>query len=269
MHLARAHVRLAAPRAPPRSSPPPAARTCRGRGGARCPARSGSGPPAARPRSASASVGPRWPGAGMGHEPGRLVHHQQVGVLVDDLELRRRLVRRAGGVRSGLDRHDLPGGDAVVLRPAPRPSTQHRAARRSAAAPPSATARRRARPGRRPGAARRPRRSPLGAALAAASPPPPTAAPARRSRCSESATLNAGQAIGSMKSITAPSRARSARLPSAPPSSMPTGSQSQGRSRLTREVADQQRQRERRSGPRRSARRPRAPRRPRPCCACW
>ena len=48
----------------------------------------------------------------------------------------------------------------------------------------------------------------------------------------ESATLKAGQAIGSMKSITAPSRARSARFPSAPPNSSPTGSQSQARSRL-------------------------------------
>ena len=39
-----------------------------------------------------------------------------------------------------------------------------------------------------------------------------------------SARLKAGHAIGSMKSITAPSRARSARLPSAPPRISPTGS---------------------------------------------
>ena len=48
----------------------------------------------------------------------------------------------------------------------------------------------------------------------------------------ESATLKAGHATGSMKSTTAPSRALSARLPSAPPSSIPTGSQSSGLSLL-------------------------------------
>jgi hypothetical protein len=46
--------------------------------------------------------------------------------------------------------------------------------------------------------------------------------------------VEGGHATGSMKSITAPSRARSARFPSAPPSSMPTGSHSHGISRWTR-----------------------------------
>src|SRR4051794_36681841 len=43
-----------------------------------------------------------------------------------------------------------------------------------------------------------------------------------------SARLNAGQNDGSMKSITAPPRARSSRLPSAPPRITPTGSHSHG-----------------------------------------
>src|SRR3954471_8037921 len=43
-----------------------------------------------------------------------------------------------------------------------------------------------------------------------------------------SATLNAGQSTGSMKSVTPSMRARSARLPSAPPNTIPTGSHSHG-----------------------------------------
>ena len=50
----------------------------------------------------------------------------------------------------------------------------------------------------------------------------------RRPRWHVSAMLKAGQTTGSMKSITAPSRARSLRLPSAPPTSSPTGSHSRG-----------------------------------------
>jgi hypothetical protein len=46
-----------------------------------------------------------------------------------------------------------------------------------------------------------------------------------------SATLNAGHAGRSMKSVTAPSRARSMRLPVAPPISRPVGSHTSGRSR--------------------------------------
>ena len=45
-----------------------------------------------------------------------------------------------------------------------------------------------------------------------------------------SARLNAGHSGGSMKSVTAPSRTRSARLPSAPPASSPTPSHSPGAS---------------------------------------
>ena len=44
-----------------------------------------------------------------------------------------------------------------------------------------------------------------------------------------SATLNAGHTGGSRKSVTAPSRIRSARLPSAPPLTSPTPSHSHGR----------------------------------------
>ena len=44
-----------------------------------------------------------------------------------------------------------------------------------------------------------------------------------------SARLNGGQPSGSlMKSVTAPSRTRSTMLPSAPPTSMPVGSQISG-----------------------------------------
>ena len=59
-----------------------------------------------------------------------------------------------------------------------------------------------------------------------------------------SATLKAGQATGSMKSTTAPSRARSMRLPAAPPTSIPTGQPQQRQLAIDHEVADQEGQRE-------------------------
>ena len=57
-----------------------------------------------------------------------------------------------------------------------------------------------------------------------------------------SARLNAGHSGGSMKSVTAPSRIRSARLPSAPPATRPTPSHSHGPRRVDGEPAEDQRQ---------------------------
>ena len=84
----------------------------------------GIGPP--RPgRAGRRRASARVPGSGVVDEARRLVHHEQVGVLVDDLEVGGRL-RRAVGVGAVLDHHHLAGGDAVVL--GPRPAVhQHRA----------------------------------------------------------------------------------------------------------------------------------------------
>ena len=57
-----------------------------------------------------------------------------------------------------------------------------------------------------------------------------------------SARLNAGHSGGSMKSVTAPARTRSARLPSAPPASRPTASHSPGRAGSSGEPDEDQRQ---------------------------
>ena len=192
------------------------------------PARGRRRPPRGR-RSASASVGPRWPGRGVGDDARRACRPPAGLVLVDDLE-RRRLRARGGARGRGAPRppRRSPAADAVVLRPRARrrPSPRRASIRRCAAARDGGGAARgeegvEAQPGVL-GARRsaRPR-------LVSASPPPPRAARARPTTMQASATLNAGQATGSMKSITAPSRARSARLPSAPPSSSPTGSHSQ------------------------------------------
>jgi hypothetical protein len=60
---------------------------------------------------------------GMRDQPGGLVDHEQVGVLVDDLEFGRRVGRR-GGLRSAVDLDQLTRCDAVVLRPR-HPVHQH------------------------------------------------------------------------------------------------------------------------------------------------
>ena len=138
------------------------------------PARSGSAPPAARPRSASARVGPRCPGAGCVDQPGGLVHHQQVVVLVDDLE-RAAVGRPARGARPPVRRPSplCPAADAVALRPRP-PVHRHRARLDQPLAAARARAPRRA---ARNASRRSPASSAAGDQLAAAavsSPPPRT-----------------------------------------------------------------------------------------------
>ena len=62
-----------------------------------------------------------------------------------------------------------------------------------------------------------------------------------------SATLNAGQCGILTKSVTAPSRTRSIRLPAAPPSSSPVGSHTSGRCRCVTKNAEQRGQRDARA----------------------
>ena len=116
VHLARPHHAPGAPRAPPRScatsSSPDVSRSSR----CTIPARSGSGPPA-RGRAALRQRRAAVPRRGMRHEARRLVHHEQVGVLVarprTSAARRRRRRRRLAPRRS----RPAPGRDAVVLRP--------------------------------------------------------------------------------------------------------------------------------------------------------
>ena len=63
-----------------------------------------------------------------------------------------------------------------------------------------------------------------------------------RAVISTSARLKAGQGRRSTKSVTAPSRIRSIRLPTAPPASRPIGSQSPGRLGAREEDAEQRRE---------------------------
>ena len=127
---------------------------------------------------------------------------------------------------------------AARRRPSPRRA-------RSAAGRPRATAPPRVPPGTRRGAARRrPRLAISSCSLVSSLPSTTHSSPNTPTTMHASATLNAGQATGSMKSITAPSRTRSARLPSAPPSRRPTGSHSHGIVAVHREVRHQQRQRD-------------------------
>ena len=179
----------------------------------------GSGPPAARPASAAPAWPVRAPAPGASTRPAGLSTTSRSLVLVDDLEsgAARRLAGSALRLLV-LDLHALARRDAVVLRRA-RPVHQHRA---GIDQPLRRRARRRAPRARQEGVQAQAgvaRRPPLAAPRASASPPPPRAAPRTPTTMHASATLKAGQATGSMKSITAPSRARSARLPSAPPSS--------------------------------------------------
>ena len=93
-------------RAAARGGPPPSARRragrrCRGRGGGRCPARSGS-PPASGGASSCASVPSRWPRAGCTTRPARLVDDEQVLVLVGDREAGVRRSRAAARHRCGV-----------------------------------------------------------------------------------------------------------------------------------------------------------------------
>ena len=269
LDLARADHAAAAPVGVARTSPPPSAPRCRGRAGARSPAAPGPSPPAARPASACASVVPAVAGRRVHDHAGGLVDHQQVLVLEHDLEADVR--RRGSASRVGLGdstTHRSPAASRWRLgRASPStvtaPASISRCGRRARAAPPRA---RQERVEPLPGVVRR-RRSGRLCAVRSIS----TTTEQQRSTpttMQTSARLNAGQAIGSMKSITAPSRARSARLPSAPPRSSPTGSHSHGHVAVAR--------RSTRSGTASEsairtattrARRPRARRTRRPRCA--
>ena len=256
-----------------RLAPPPAAPRCRGRGGGRCRGAADPLPLRRAPRAPGRACPWRGPG-GVHHHARGLVHHEQVVVLVTRPRRARPHRRR--------DRREPPaprcvpprarpgsaGGSSVApaRRRSPRP-------RRSAAAPSRATPPPPRPPGGRRDARRRPplRRSKAIRSISRSwrRSRSPIAGPAPRRTMQVSATLNAGQAIGSMKSVTAPSRARSSRLPSAPPSSIPTGSHRHGVCASAHEVADEQRERHADQDRHDRRRRPRAPRRRRPCCACW
>ena len=95
------------------------------------------------------------------------------------------------------------------------------------------------------------------------------AARARRSVIAMSATLNAGQRGSLMKSVTAPSRTRSMRLPSAPPSSSPVGSQTSGRVEVGGEEDEQRDERGADDDRRRPRRRREKRRRRRPSLRTW
>ena len=217
-------------------------------------------PPRRGPRAPGRACPSRWPGAGWTTTPGGLVHHQQVVVLEHDLE-----------------GHALAGVPRVLGGPAPRcaprtcspaasrwrfgrgsPSTVTRP-RRSAAAPPRASRPppRRQRTSRRAPASLRGRdvrstRSVVACALSIT-----YSRPSIPSTIAMSATLNAGQSDGSMKSVTAPSRGRGrAGCRARRRRSMPTGSHSHGGRASAREVDEQRAERRERE------RRPPARRRP-------
>ena len=190
------------------------------------PARSGSSPPATRPASACASVPWRCPRAGWHDHAGRLVDDDQVLVLPGDANGVGR-GRPAGAAPARLlDAHQLAAARARGAWPSRR-RRPSRARRRSAAAPRRASPR--ARRGRRPGA--RPPPPPGRSAHAASASRAAVAAVPRARRSAPrtptviamSATLNAGKCGNLTKSVTEPSRARSIRLPIAPPSSSPVG----------------------------------------------
>ena len=143
------------------------ARTCRGRAGARSPARSGSSPPAARPASACASVPVRWPRAGCTTTPAGLSTTSRCSssqATANRAGARRR--RGAAGSASATATRSPPASTWRLRAARRRPS---RARRRSAAAPRRAS--RRARRGRRRGARPRP---PAGTVSSAAIAAPPS-----------------------------------------------------------------------------------------------
>ena len=143
----------------------------------------GVAPPAARPRRASASVGPRCPGAGCDHQP-RPACPPPAG--------RRPRTRPHGGAGSGAASGSRAAGSPTRPRPPRRgrswpgaPSTVTAPRLDQPLRPRRATRTRRAQPGTRPGAARRLRGDHQ---LARSSSRPPlhhaTSRPARRSLCS-------------------------------------------------------------------------------------
>ena len=244
---ARLDLRLQRAGGPRRSSPPPAARRCRGRAGGRS-RRAGSSPPAGAPGSACASVPSAMPGRRVHDQPGGLVDHQQVLVLEGDGE--RRPAPRGVAAPSARARRPrpTPRAPSVALGDAARPSTGTAPAaisRCAAAREPSAR-----RGATSSALARRLRRAPSAQSLAIGS--MPRASQDRSSArtpsvIATSARLNAGQHGELTKSVTAPvaRRGRSG-CPSAPPSSSPVGSQPSGRWAWQHEVREQGRRARRR-----------------------
>ena len=100
--------------------------TCRGRAGARCPAASGSSPPAAGPPAPAPACRCGCRGAGCTTTPGGLVDHQQVLVLVDDPNgaVGGLGLRRGGAARRPRRARRRAGRGAWA---AASPSTVHRA----------------------------------------------------------------------------------------------------------------------------------------------
>ena len=215
-----------APRARRAHAPPDAP----GRGGrGRAGRRSSRCASAAGPRSARGTCAPRSRSLIIADEPAmRLVvagdEHQAGGVLVEPVDDPRpvglpaaeQLAERVDERRSPVPArrvNDQPGG--LVDDRQPLVGDRRPAAARSR---------------QRPQTSASPHGSPAAATPSGSTIPRRRSARGRRRRAviATSATLNAGHSGGSMKSVTAPSRIRSTRLPSAPPASRPTPSHSRG-----------------------------------------
>ena len=187
---------------------------------------------------------------GMHDHTGGLVHHEQVRrprTRPRTARPRRPRARRAPPAPRCVPPRAPPGQPVALLarhavdRDAPRVDQPLRL---RPATPAASAARRRRGASPAPPLRRLRRSAPSGPLVAALSithrePSTPTT-------MQVSATLNAGQSDRVDEVGHGSLRARSSRLPSAPPSSMPTGSHSYGRSRAQREVDDEQRQRQRR-----------------------
>ena len=228
--LARLHHALERRVAPPRTWRPAAGPEVSRSSRCTIPARSGPRP---RPRSASASVDPVVPRRGMRHEARGLVHHHQVVVLVDDLERRPRRGVGAGGGLARRDGHHArpPRRRWLFARAAPSTVTAPgvdqplRAPRASAKAPRAA----RNASSRSAGVVRRPR-----SALASPLRPPLDHLEQRHDADHDAGVGDVegrpGDRVDEVdhRALAGPVD----RLPSAPPSSRPTGSHSHGMSRL-------------------------------------
>ena len=248
-------------RAPARSGRRRAGRTCRGPAGARCPA---------RVRVVAAR-----------HAAGERLRERAAAVparRVDDHA--RRACRPPAGARPRRRRRTRAGGDVGLGVGRRRSSTRDHARRRAARGAWAAARRRRARARRRSAAgppAREPawlgeedveplarglgrddELTPSGGSSVALAPRPleDETSASTPNVIAMSATLNAGKCGNLMKSVTRPWRARSIRLPSAPPSSSPVGSQTSGRPGVQDEEDEQREQRQRGDRPRAARRRP-------------
>ena len=181
------------------------------------------------PASAWTSVPVAVPARRVDDDAGGLVDDEQVLVLPEDLVRRRRAPPASGAAASALvDVDDLARPRLVALGPR-RAVDAHVAGVDQALRP---RVPRPQRPGQERvealagGLRRRDRsvRTPSLLSMTHSSSSTPNV-------IAMSATLNAGHAGSLMKSVTAPSRTRSMMLPIAPPSSIPVGSHTSGRSR--------------------------------------